>query len=476
MWRKRTANRRPIPSVARKLQFHLLSFEGPDPYSRAGGLATRVTGLGEALAAAGLETHLWFVGDPGLPGHEESRGVWLHRWCQWISRHHPGGVYEGEHGKQPEFSASLPPFLLQEHLLPALQHGASPVVLAEEWHTVDAVLHLDWLLRRAGVRDRVAILWNANNVFGFERIDWQRLKSAATITTVSRYMRHELWRQGVDPLVIPNGIPVDALAPPANGLVRAVRRSLLDRLVLSKIGRWDPDKRWLLAIDTIADLKRRGLRPLLVARGGVEPHGLEVRARAAAHGLVVVERNPAGSDGTALARCLAGLEAADIALLDSPLNPDALRLLYRGSTAVLANSGREPFGLVGLEAMASESVTCVGGTGEEYVVPGWNALVLQTEDPREFLNQFEPLAADPRRVQALRRHAVETARRFIWPEVIHRNLLPRISLVRDTEPSGPDSALLDNLGGPPKPRLLPLELSSHPPPTKPRGVFGRRKE
>jgi len=31
-------------------QFHLLSFEGPDLYACAGGLATRVGGLAEALA------------------------------------------------------------------------------------------------------------------------------------------------------------------------------------------------------------------------------------------------------------------------------------------------------------------------------------------------------------------------------------------------------------------------------------------
>ena len=44
--------------------FHLLSFEGPDPYARAGGLASRVTGLSQQLAALGHETDLWFVGDP----------------------------------------------------------------------------------------------------------------------------------------------------------------------------------------------------------------------------------------------------------------------------------------------------------------------------------------------------------------------------------------------------------------------------
>jgi hypothetical protein len=48
----------------------------------------------------------------------------------------------------------LPPFLLYENLLPQLQAGVRAVVLAEEWHTVDAVLHLDWLLGNAEVRDK----------------------------------------------------------------------------------------------------------------------------------------------------------------------------------------------------------------------------------------------------------------------------------------------------------------------------------
>ncbi len=80
------------------------------------------------------------------------------------------------------------------------------MVLAEEWHAANAVLHLDWLLRRAGLRERVTLLWNANNSFGFERIDWPRLARAATITTVSRYMRQRMWPLGVDPIVIPNGL------------------------------------------------------------------------------------------------------------------------------------------------------------------------------------------------------------------------------------------------------------------------------
>ena len=114
------------------MQFHILSFEGPDEYARAGGIASRITGLSEALAEAGFETHLWFVGDPPLPGYETRGQLQLHRWCQWISLYHPAGVYDGEDGKRADYAASLPPFLLREVLLPHLQCGRQAVVLDDE--------------------------------------------------------------------------------------------------------------------------------------------------------------------------------------------------------------------------------------------------------------------------------------------------------------------------------------------------------
>src|SRR5262245_24851424 len=140
-------------ATAEDAVFHLLCFEGPDAYSRAGGLASRIDGLAQTLADRGFETHLWFVGDPALPARESHGNLHLHRWCQWISHYHPSGVYEGEEGKHDDFAASLPPHLLEE-LRRDLVRGRHAVILAEEWHTANAVLHLDWLLRRAGLRPR----------------------------------------------------------------------------------------------------------------------------------------------------------------------------------------------------------------------------------------------------------------------------------------------------------------------------------
>jgi glycosyltransferase involved in cell wall biosynthesis len=416
------------------VQFHVLSFEGPDLYSRAGGLASRVEGLSETLAGLGFETHLWFVGDPALPGHEERDNLHLHRWCQWVSSHHPAGVYAGESGKQLEYAYSLPPCLFGAALEPHLREGGSAVVLAEEWQTAHAILHLDALLRAKGLRERVTLLWNANNTFGFERIPWRELTQAARITTVSRYMKHRMRDWGVEALVVPNGLSRDAFDPPDRAGVAALRSQFRDRTVLTKMARWDPDKRWLETIEIVAELKRQSWRPLLVARGGSEPHGREVIAAAVSRGLRVVERclRSPGADG--IVDALREVADADVVDLRSHVDPVARRALFRATGAVLANSGHEPFGLVGLEAMAAGGIACTGCSGEDYAVPGQNALVLETGDAQEFMGLFERLRRNPAEERSLRRAGQATARRYAWPEVVRRVLLPRVELSVGAQP------------------------------------------
>jgi glycosyltransferase involved in cell wall biosynthesis len=275
------------------------------------------------------------------------------------------------------------------------------------------------------VRDRVRILWNANNTFGFDRIDWPRLAAAATLTTVSRYMRFRMQALGVDPLIIPNGLSSDAFREPTPAAVREFGDLAANRLVIAKVARWDPDKHWLLAIDTTAELKRAGARPLLVARGGVEAHGGVVRKRAFAAGLHVSERVPREAGERGLLRTLAEPGEADVIILNGPLDREASQLLFRSAAAVLANSAHEPFGLVGLETMAVGGLACAGATGEDYVVPNWNALVLQTCDPLEFVTQFARLRRDAGEERALRRNGLETARGFGWAQVVSRCLFPR---------------------------------------------------
>jgi glycosyltransferase involved in cell wall biosynthesis len=442
-----------IISEAFSMQFHILSFEGPDPYAKAGGIASRVTGLGQALADAGYETHLWFVGDPDLPGHETQGMLQVHRWCQWISQYHPSGVYDGEEGKRADYGASLPPFFVQQVLLPYVQQGGHAVVLAEEWHTVDAILHLDWLLRAAQIREQVTILWNANNTFSFHRIDWRQLAEAAVITTVSRYMKQLMQGCGVNPLVIPNGLSTEALILPEHQAATAFRSRLRHRTVLCKVARWDPDKQWLLAIEIVGALKHQGWRPLLVARGGVEAHGDEVLRAAGRAGLRVAERvfPEAGMHG--FLKAMEDLEEIDIVSLRSPITLSSRRVLFHGCSAVLANSVHEPFGLVGLETMAVGGVACTGCSGEDYAVPGYNALVLETNDPREFTTLFSELHANPVRERALRRAGSATAKHFLWSQIIQRLLLPRLHFLVEAPSIEPAESFKRVLRARSRPRL-----------------------
>ncbi|MCJ7510396.1 MAG: glycosyltransferase [Dehalococcoidia bacterium] len=406
--------------------FAMLSFEGPDPYSLAGGLGSRVSELSHALASMGFETHLFFIGDPNLPSHEsrEADRLHLHRWCQWISHYHPGGVYDGEEGKVSDWGRSLPPWLETELLEPKVAGGSSVVVLAEEWQTTGSVLALREILVRRGWQDRVRLLWNANNTYSFHRIDWGRLKEAATITTVSRYMKHTMWRSGVDALVIPNGVPDRWLQPLEREASRNLSQLFRGRLTLVKVARWDPDKRWLMAVDAVAEAKRLGLRPLFLARGGVDSHQHEVLAGAKRHGLRVASIHWTGQDIRALVDAIGPAVAADMLVLQGYLSEMQRRALFHTADAVLANSGLEPFGLVGLETMAAGGVAFVGCTGEEYATPGYDAISLQTNDPLEIVHYVAYLRGSPDAEDRLRRAARRSAARYTWHSVIRRVLIP----------------------------------------------------
>lgn len=122
----------------------------------------------------------------------------------------------------------------------------------------DAVLNFDALLRAHGARARVSMLCNANDTFRFSRICWEELARAARITTVSRYMK-TLMADVADPVdVIPNGLPADAYDEPDARARARFAELVRDRMPLAKVGRWDPDKRWLAAIEAVAGSKRQG--------------------------------------------------------------------------------------------------------------------------------------------------------------------------------------------------------------------------
>jgi glycosyltransferase involved in cell wall biosynthesis len=97
---------------------------------------------------------------------------------------------------------------------------------------------------------------------------------------------------------------------------------------------------------------------------------------------------------------------------------EALLALYNVADAVLANSGREPFGLVGLEVMAAGGLAVTGSTGEDYVRPFENAIACDTGDPRELAAYLDQLAADPALATRIRAAGIATSHEYTWPRVL----------------------------------------------------------
>src|ERR1051325_5846099 len=163
----------------------LVAFEGPDRYSFVGGLATRMNDLAAALVARGHRVRHLFVGDPTLPHLEEREkgALILERWSQWISAYHPKDVYDGEDGKYLDFSRTVPRHLV-DVVAAAAGAGQRSVLLFEDWQCAAAAIATASLLAGRGLR--APVFWNANNTYGFGRVDFPLLRRVASITTISR--------------------------------------------------------------------------------------------------------------------------------------------------------------------------------------------------------------------------------------------------------------------------------------------------
>jgi glycosyltransferase involved in cell wall biosynthesis len=140
-------------------------------------------------------------------------------------------------------------------------------------------------------------------------------------------------------------------------------------------------------------------------------HGLEVVSAAApptTEGLIALVRERRDSD---------------VINLTSYLKDEPLAVVYSACDAVLANSGHEPFGLVGLEVMAAGGLAVTGSTGEDYAEPMRNALVVETDDPIELVTLLRLVREKPVLAASIRKRGRATAKDYVWESVIENLLL-----------------------------------------------------
>jgi glycosyltransferase involved in cell wall biosynthesis len=124
-----------------------------------------------------------------------------------------------------------------------------------------------------------------------------------------------------------------------------------------------------------------------------------------------------------LAALLRENHAADVINFTTFVSDALLAVIYAACDAVLANSGHEPFGLVGLEVMAAGGLAVTGSTGEDYADAYRNALVLETNDPVELVTELALLKERPKLAASMRRLGRTTARAYVWEKVIDELLL-----------------------------------------------------
>ncbi len=235
-------------------------------------------------------------------------------------------------------------------------------------------------------------------------------------------MKFKVWERAHNPIVIPNGIPRSWIHDADPDVLADLRAAAAADHFCFKIGRFDPDKRWLMAVSAAGYLKRHGKRVRLLMRGGRESHGGEVMSHAQHQGLNVVQVNsPAEPAG--LSAVLRQYPQADLVNFTSFISDAMLGVIYPACDAVLANSGHEPFGLVGLEVMAAGGLAITGATGEDYANSYRNALVNETDDPIELVTELNLIRERPLLAAAIRRRGRVTARAYTWEKVIEQLLL-----------------------------------------------------
>ena len=157
----------------------------------------------------------------------------------------------------------------------------------------------------------------------------------------------------------------------------------------------------------------------------MEPHGGEVLSRARHLGLNVRDIEAKRPSPQECIQLLHDAGEADVYNLRFFVPEEFVRYCYAGADATLANSGHEPFGLVGLEVMAAGGIAFTGSTGEDYVVSFENAVALETDDPDEIVGYLTHLGRHAEERDKIRRSGQRTACEFRWEAVID-NLIGKL--------------------------------------------------
>jgi glycogen(starch) synthase len=375
----------------------ILSWEYPPLIE--GGLARHVRKLSEALVERGVDVHVLTRGGEESPREEVRAGVHIHRvleptrprdlgeFVAWVERMNSDMLAAGvELGDRFDFD------LVHGHdwlVASACDHLArrfgSPLV--STIHATEHGRHQGWVDKHP-----------QSYIHGVER--WITNRSDRVIAC-SFYMREQISDIFDVPekrvVVIPNGIdPQDLPATEQEELTRLRSEfAAPDENLVLLIGRLVYEKGFQFALEAMPTLIERvpGTR-FLVAGSGT--HEEELRRQADELGLM--------DHGTFLGW----------------IGDDVLHSLYRIADVCVVPSLYEPFGLVALEAMASDCPCIVADTGGlREVVPdgGQVGLRFRSRDPEALAEVASKVLSDDELRAELIAEAREHVRGFDWLDV-----------------------------------------------------------
>ncbi len=393
--------------------FVLMSFEGPDKYSLVGGLGTRIMELARVISEENYKVHTFFVGDPYLPENTTIGNITYHRKCKNISSE-SSGIYDREKEKIEEWNKIVPQEIIDEIVIPNAQKGILTAILAEDWQMSESVIILDKLLHQKNLRDYCVIYWNVNNEYGLNGVDIKKLSEICTITTVSKFMKKRMKDiYSVESIPIPNGIPQRIIGEPDLTTQETIK-NCFDGIILQKVARYDSDKNWICAVETISLLKEQGLKPHFLMRGGAQPYRTEVIYKILELGLKYVTVNIKNPTLSSIISTFKKYSHFDIIEMDFFIPEEFLMLLYGTADLVFANSTYEPFGIVGLEVMAKRGLPILGCTGEDYAINNKNSIRTNSENPTELKNAICDILQNYQLREEIRNTGLETAKQFTW--------------------------------------------------------------
>src|ERR671917_473439 len=372
----------------------ILSWEYPPLIE--GGLARHVRKLSENLVRQDVEVHVLTRGNEESPPEEEVEGVLVHR------------------VREPRRPRDLSEFVAWiEHMNSDML--AAGVELGDRYD-FDVVHGHDWLVAVAGdhlakrFRCPLAVTIHAteygrhqgwvdkhpqSHIHGVER--WMANR-ADRVITCSAYMReHVADIYGLEEeriTVIPNGIDPSDLVPVEDLDALRSRFAAPDERLVLLVGRLVYEKGFQLALEALPGLVERvGNVRFIVAGSGT--HEQELREQATRLGL--------DDHGTFLGW----------------IGDDVLHSLYRIADPTGVPSIYEPFGLVALEAMASDCPCLVADTGGlREVVPNEDVgLRFRSRDPASLAVMAERILTDPELRDRLVAEASEHVLGFDWSDV-----------------------------------------------------------